>query len=215
MFKALVFATAYIDSNINRYQSWIDYYQEFFADQPVELILINDGPCAASLNLGSVKLLTFEKHLGRKSVNVFPGWKRSFHRGIQYARQSGYHRIGHVESDCGITYSGRQSFINCLLRRDGYFTGYCKAYSFPETALQVINAGPIIDFYLKRYQKESSWYENISFEDMVKKKLRPAYILDGDRANGKAKKRIKPHYTFFTGLTLDKFKEIYPRKKEI
>lgn len=187
----LVFATACIDLDPPRYQSWINYYTRFFPN--VDLLLINDGPVVMKLDLKTVKLITFPERLGRISTNIFPGWKRSFGHALQYAR--GYKHIAHVESDCWIKLTGRKIFKD-FLNKPGYFTGFVKAYNFPESALQIINDKFVLNFYINRY-KEKNWYENVNFEADIVQQLKPVYILNGDRYEGFSN-RNKPNYTFLS-----------------
>src|SRR4051812_17498247 len=136
--RKIIFGTSHIDANPQRYQDWIDYYTRYFHQCNVDLALFNDGIPAQTLNLQGVRLIDFEKHLGRESVWIFPGWKRSFSYALRWCRDNSYTRIGHIESDCFLTEQARDGYLKAL-ESDGYYTGYTKAYNFPETSLQVIN----------------------------------------------------------------------------
>jgi hypothetical protein len=198
----VVFCTSYIDGDKERYQNWIDYYTEYFTD--VDLWMINDGPVQQTLDLKGVQLQTFEERLGRETVWIFPGWKRSFFSALRWLIPR-YRYIAHIESDCWITNSGKQDFFY-YFNQEGYFTGYVPAYSFPEASLQIINKQSIRQYFLDKYSCRENWYENIDFEcDLVR--LNPTYILNGDRIEGHFEK-IDRRFTFVSGIS---YKDFYGR----
>ena len=45
--KTLLFCTAYIPGNTNRYVDWINYYSELYPD--FDLLLVHDGPLDPTL----------------------------------------------------------------------------------------------------------------------------------------------------------------------
>jgi hypothetical protein len=200
----LVFCTSYLEGNPQRYQDWINYYTKFFEGCGVDLMMINDGPVNQDIDRKDVELLCFDKRLGRETVWIFPGWKRSYFTAMKYA--SRYKRIGHVESDCFITLSGRKEFLYHL-DKDGFYTGFTKTYNFPETCLQVINDDGVRQYVIDKYYCEENWYENIDFEQDIAR-LKPKFILDGDRIEND-KTRFKPSYTFLSGVTLNDFEGFY------
>lgn len=207
MHNALIFATSLVDSNPSRYQEWIDYYDEFFRDMDTDLVLINDGPTSVSLDLKSVEQIILTPNLGRKSCWNFPGWKRSFYYGLMLARSRGYKHIGHIESDCYITLEGRNEFLNCL-NSVGYYTGFCKAYNFPETALQIFNEDWVLNYLLDRYGCQENWHEELDFEKMILEILKPKYMLNGDRYEG-VEHRFNSKYTFLSGCTGSSFLRLF------
>ena len=202
-----VFCTSYIQTNPRRYQDWIDYYTEFFHNDDIDLLMFNDGPADYQLDLKKTRLVCWQPHLGRATVWVFPGWKRSFSQGLRWCRDHNYDRIAHIESDCYIHPKAKEEFMTAY-GKDGYYCGFCKAYNFPETALQILNSQPIINFFLDKYSCEDNLRENIDFEKSVLEGLRPIYILNGDRYEG-VKDRFNNQYTFLSGVTLTEFKSLY------
>jgi hypothetical protein len=200
---SLVFATSLVDSDPARYQGWCDYYNEFFHGMDVQLLMINDGPTSTSLRLGRVEQLVLSPHLGRKHVWNFPGWKRSFWHGIKTARERGISQIAHIESDCYVTPSGRDEFLNHLSSQ-GYFVPFCPHYRFSETALQVLNEEWVVNYYYDRYSCEDNWHEEVDFEDLVDKQLKPQRFLNGNRYEGDIE-RIKKGYTFVSGCVASDF----------
>ena len=181
--ESLIFCTSCVESDPRRYQDWIDYYSCFFAGEAVDLLLVNDGPAGPQLRLKEARLVDFAERLGRRSVWVFPGWKRSFVYGLCRALQVGYRYVGHVESDCWITRTGKDEFLQ-KLRAPGYLTGYVRSYQFPETALQILNDRRAVNWFLRRYARSAAWWEDVNFEDVVERRLRPGRLLAGDRHEG-------------------------------
>lgn len=207
--KKVIFCTSHLDSNITRYRDWIDYYTEFFKTDNIDLVMFNDGPSTIkdSMDWKGVSFVSLEPHLGRQTVWIFPGWKRGFSQGLRWCRDNGYERIGHIESDCYILPRAKEEFMHAYLS-DGYYTGFTKAYNFPETALQIINDKHVINYFLDKYSCESNLYENIDFEKSILEGLKPLYILNGDRYEG-VKERYNDQYTFLSGTSLKEFKSLY------
>jgi hypothetical protein len=204
--RALIFCTSHIDSNPGRYQDWIDYYTDFFAaDDGVNFLMINDGPYEHELTPRGVRIMVFPEHLGRKSVWVFPGWKRSFRQGLIEGRK--YECVAHIESDCYIRKSAKSELMS-IFANYGYHAGFTKSYNFPETALQVVNDPFVVNYFVDKYACEENLGENVDFEKSVLQILNPKYILSGDRFEGFAE-RYKPEYQYMSGITLDGFKNLY------
>lgn len=200
---AFVFATSLVDSQPDRYQGWCDYYNEFFYGMDVQLMLINDGPSATTLNLGRVEQVQLLPHLGRQHVWNFPGWKRSFCHGLRTARERDIQYVAHVESDCFIAADGKQEFLQHLYQ-PGYYSPHCKAYNFPETALQILNEEWVTNYYLDRYSCEDNWHEELNFEEFVMTHLKPKPFLNGDRYEGKSE-RVRDEYTYLSGCVAADF----------
>ncbi len=205
----VVFCTSLIDHDKHRYQSWVDYYTEFFAGCGIDLWMINDGPTTLSIDLKGVELRTFEEKLGRETCWIFPGWKRSFYHALTWLVGK-YKHIAHVESDCWITSKGRDTFLE-YLRKDGYFTGYTPAYSFPEASLQIINSNSVRQYLMDKYSCRENWYEDIDFEKDLER-LKPIYILDGDRIDGKFH-RFNRRFTFVSSVTYEDFERLYGKDR--
>lgn len=205
MNEKAVFCTSLIDSDPVRYQNWINHYTEFFADCGIDLWMINDGPVSHQLDLKNVILRNFDYKLGRPSVWIFPGWKRSFFHGVSWLTKQ-YKYVGHIESDCWITEAGKSEFIRHL-DREGYFTGFTPTYNFPETALQIINNNSVRNYFIDKYSCAENWHEDIDFEKSLKF-FNPTYILEGDRIENNFT-RFKPNFTFITGATYLDFRTLY------
>jgi hypothetical protein len=204
MNERVVFCTSYLESDPQRYQNWINYYTKFFEGCGVDLMMVNDGPPIREIDTKNVNFRHFDVRLGRQSVWVFPGWKRSFYHALKWC--SGYRRIAHVESDCWITPQGRAEFLR-YLEGDGYFTGYCRTYNFPEACLQILNDSTVRQYLVDKYSCEDNWYEDINFEADLSQ-LRPMYILEGDRIENRDE-RFSPIYTYLTALPLEDFERFY------
>jgi hypothetical protein len=82
--------------------------------------------------------LRFDKHLGRISTVLFPGWVRSFLHSVVVARRYGFDKIVHLEADARILSGRMAAHIDSL--DTGWSAFWCPAYNMPETAIQVICA---------------------------------------------------------------------------
>lgn len=200
----VVFCTSLTHKDKQRYQNWVDYYTKFFDGCSVDLFMINDGPLIEQLDWKGVKAYEFDENLGRESVWIFPGWKRSFYYALVWL--SGYKSIAHIESDCWISEKGKKDFLY-YFNQTGYFTGYVPKYSFPEASLQIINNQGVKQYFLDKYSCIENWYENIDFEKDLER-LNPTYILDGDRLEGNFSLFSK-RFSFVSGTTFEDFKKLY------
>lgn len=185
--KAIIFATACIDTDPQRYQSWLDHY----AGWDVDLLLVNDGPVRASLDLRGAELKCFPDRLGRPEFFQFPGWKRSFWTALASSWRN-YDFIAHVESDCYIFESGRAKFLDFLCR-PGYFTGWCPSQHIPESGLQILNDMKVVLYYLENYGPVG--WERVRQVELDVEELGPQYILKGDR-HEEHPERCKPDYDY-------------------
>lgn len=182
MRRAAVFCTARVDSWPHRYQDWVDYYTAFFEGTGVDLYMINDGPVATRPDLKGVVLHEFEDALGRETIEVFPGWKRSFYTGLSRLTAT-HERVGHLESDCYVLPAGRAEYLE-RLHGDGFWTGWTERFGFPETACMVLNDAAVREALLARYADPANWHENVGFERDVVLPMAPRYMLRGERIDG-------------------------------
>lgn len=205
--RAAIFCTAFVDSDPRRYQSWIDYYTEFFAGEKVDLYLYNDGPATAALDLKGAQLVTFPEVLGRQDLWIFPGWKRSFSTAV---RELGarYRFLGHIESDTILLKPGRAEFLRAL-RKPGYRTGFTKRHDFIETAIQVLNTPRSRRYFSARYADAEALHRNEDFEKMVQYALQPALILHGERWE-EQELNLYAHYTYLSQTPIYRFYEQFP-----
>jgi hypothetical protein len=166
---AVIFCTACIDLDPQRYVDWISYYKGW-----ADLLMVNDGEVTSPIDLRGVRLITFNKRLGRPRHLSMPGWKRSFHQGLTWCK-SRYDKIAHVESDMYI--KSKDKFLDYLNHPDHYSTGWCSMYNMPEAALQIINKPSAIAYLLRALR----YYYDEAYVEHIVQRFRPNYILKGDR----------------------------------
>mgnify|MGYP001082188249 CR=1 FL=1 len=151
--KTLVFATSYMHDAqawASRYQRWYRYYKQSPL-RHLPLVLIDDGSpflpdeemvnvqpahSPADIKTGYLNIIHFPNNLGRASLANYPGWWRSFLQSAALARQTGFNRIIHIESDAYILSSGL--YDRLLSTQHGWTTFWLPTYQLPETAIQVI-----------------------------------------------------------------------------
>lgn len=206
--RTAVFCTALIDADPLRYQSWIDYYTQFFAGEQVDLYLFNDGPVSTSLDWKGSRLVAFPEPLGRQDTWIFPGWKRSFSAAV---RQLGaqYRFLGHVESDTVVLKRGRQEFLRAL-RSPGYRLGYTAYHGFADTSLQTLNSERARRFFCDRYAGPASFARQERFEKVVQYALHPRLMLHGERVEDR-EIDLHQRYTYLSQLPLHRFQALYPQ----
>jgi hypothetical protein len=104
-----------------------------------------NAPSPALMSVVAPKVLYhFSENQGRKSLLNFPGWHRSFAFGALYAKEHGFEKVIHLESDAHIVSERLRRHINALT--EGWVVLWAGKYNMPELAIQVA-AGAAIDDY--------------------------------------------------------------------
>lgn len=149
--RSLVFCTAYV-KDAPRYRRWLDYMEPRYRAFGAEAVfLINDGcegldfdPRPTVLRhdelqraAGSpLNLVWFDQRLGRRSMFCYPGWWRSFTYSLRIARELGFAKIIHIESDAFVPSRRLTEHLGRINR--GWTALWSPTYAFPETAIQAI-----------------------------------------------------------------------------
>lgn len=85
----------------------------------------------------------YTQNLGRQAIYVYPGWYRSFMTAAAYAKQYGYQKIIHLESDAFLISGRMQQYVNDY--NNGWTTMWCPKYRLAETAIQIIAGSNALD----------------------------------------------------------------------
>ncbi|MGH1590378.1 hypothetical protein ACRBEV_21115 [Methylobacterium phyllosphaerae] len=154
--KTLIFCTAFATDDetwLNRYRRWVDAIKNSSLHYD-QLLLIDDGsPVLPSWNdvlvveIGQeipitdaadskIVLLHFETNLGRKDINDFAGWYRSFCYAGKYAAENGFDKIIHIESDSFLISDRIKNYFNEF--NSGWLALWCRRWLWPETAVQIM-----------------------------------------------------------------------------
>jgi hypothetical protein len=167
--KTLVFCTSYSENLAyweDRWGRWLSFIRGSGL-QLDKIIIVDDGSPvlpswpdveiigAAALRptSGVADIHHFSDRRGR-NVNgePFPGWYRSFGHAVQFAINTGFDRIIHIESDAFLLTQRAIDFFNSCDR--GWVSLWCRSYHWPETTLQIINEdrfAACIEFFTKPY----------------------------------------------------------------
>jgi len=134
---------------LGRYFNYLDRYKNYASMGISNLIFIDDGsnpsdlvglkiPIFLSLppELPPVSIYTFPDHLGRLTLEDFPGWWRSFKFSAILAETYGFERILHLESDAVILSEALKDYLS--EKTSGWSVLWCPFYKMPETQIQVI-----------------------------------------------------------------------------
>jgi hypothetical protein len=135
-----------------RYRRWLDAVRALSALGCHTILLVDDGspvlPDWTDLAIWTegepapaprarALLYHFRERLGRRADFDFEGWYRSFAFAGRYARENGFDKAVHIESDAFLTSLKIQRYIADL--RAGWTALWCHRYEgFPETAIQII-----------------------------------------------------------------------------
>jgi len=136
--KTLLFCTAYASSPEvweSRYKTWFDYYTNGNLIHSHKVIFDDASPelpnfCPAE------NYYRFETHLGRLGHYDYPGWYRSFAYAARYAKDNGFTKIIHAESDAYLLSDYVICFVNGL--KSGWHSLWCPRHNVNESALQII-----------------------------------------------------------------------------
>lgn len=151
--KTLIFCTSFASTDEDwdyRYKKWIDFI-DICPLERSQVLLIDDGsPVLPKWNGLSIyhepnlphnsedklALFHFNDRLGRDSLLNYPGWYRSFTFSGIWAKNLGFNKIVHIESDCFIFSNALAHYIDNL--NSGWTSLYCQSQHLPETCIQVI-----------------------------------------------------------------------------
>lgn len=168
--RVLVFCTAYItEQTLPRYRNWLKYYREMFPD--FDLLMSHDGEMVVPeedfpLLINEVHIGLFPGHGGK-----FVGWIRSFLAALRYAKDNGYDRVVHLESDLYLKKGFRDRFLT-LVKGDHYLSSWCHRYGFMETAIQIINP-KTLDKMLEHFRKTEIFKINELMEWLFFREFKP------------------------------------------
>lgn len=167
---------------LKRVAHWYEQVKSIFGKFNPDYYVFVDGTVTeddivrADLSLVNVKFVNQTPKLGRASVAVFQGWKRSLKTALEYGRA--YKYIIHIENDVKILHTDK---IFKYMKEPGVYMGVCRKYGFPETAFMILNDQEVNAEIVRHYASESNLYELAIAEHVI-----------GRIANGKC------HYVFKT-----------------
>jgi hypothetical protein len=179
--KAFLFCTSYISNEgqhvPERYMKYIAFYKSRLPALGVEhIFLVNDGsaysekirdniteiiPAELMSNrhlAPGIYMITFEKGLGRPSINDHCGWWRSFVFSYTIAMSCGFDKIIHIESDFFLLSDRLLSFIRHI--SSGWHTLWSKVNKWPESGIQIICKDRFEDLYIASEQARSLSYNS-------------------------------------------------------
>ncbi|NLR68662.1 hypothetical protein HGH92_30445 [Chitinophaga varians] len=179
--KAFLFCTSYIADRgqhvPGRYMKYISFYQSRLAALGAEhLFLVNDGRAHIDKIAGSMTavisaetlpdqhlmpgtyMISFEKGLGRPSIDDHCGWWRSFVFSYTIARRYGFDKIIHVESDFFLLSERLLSFIRSI--SSGWHSLWSSSCKWPESGIQIICKDRFEELFVASEQARSLGYNS-------------------------------------------------------
>jgi hypothetical protein len=106
----------------------------------------------------------FAQNLGRHAVSDFPGWVRSFLFAARYARENGFTRVIHLESDAFLISARLQAYANAV--QDGWISLFCPRHNRPESGIQFI-AGSGLQNFFALADAHHDTFQNIEIESSL------------------------------------------------
>jgi hypothetical protein len=150
----------------DRYQKWINYYRSISFSDDKDIFVIDDGSEEINLKyfevggvingyetniirepnfdlsrIFDINLYHYDQRIGvDPHTNAMQGstlgWYRSFFTSYKIAKELGYTKIIHLESDAYLISQKICNYIDDL--NSGWTSFRCPKYNFPETSIQVI-----------------------------------------------------------------------------
>lgn len=179
--------------NANKYLKYISDWVKQFDGIDADLYVINDGYVSneqleAHKLSNKIQFVNLQPILGRKSLSVFPGFCRSFAKGLEISLQ--YEAFALVENDLKIL--SKKKFIH-YLNKSGIYTGYSNRYKLVESSLIILNNNErrkeLMEFYSNiENQNSNHWVEN-HIENSLKLK-KHNFVFIGERYEGSPKQLL-------------------------
>ena len=190
--RTLIYCTAFslsLDNWECRYRRWIEALRISGVSFD-QILIVDDGSpvlpawpdvevfteAAHGANFSSsaqVVLYHFTENLGRSALYDFPGWYRSFGFGARYAKQHGFDKVVHLESDAYLISDRARAYVNDL--RAGWTVLFCPKYDMPEITVQIIcgeSADRLVQFVEQPYaQLRGKNHERALPYDHIEKSL--------------------------------------------
>lgn len=183
---------------LKKISEWYKQAKFIFNEYDVNYYVFVDGEVTEEdknkidKNLLNIKFINLLPKLGRKSLIKFQGWKRSFKTALQYGRK--YDCVLHIQNDVKILHNEK---ILHYITKPGYYVGYCKTYSFVETAFMILNDKEINEKFIEHYSTPQSFYQNevfeVTFQNIAKGKYQ--LVFETDRMEGHLQK-FNPNYDY-------------------
>ena len=186
----LLIACTCAENNAQLYLARIKKWYQQLKNIQADFAVFVDGKIDIPNDIQNISFYNLMPKLGRKTLDNFPGWKRSFKEELLYAKKYDY--FVHIEND---VYIQNLDKIISYFYKPGYYMSYSNRYHFPESNLMILNDKyqnqKLIDFY----SIDENLHENITFEQQLKKLIQYNIVFTSDRIEGK-KDRIKAEYDF-------------------
>jgi hypothetical protein len=177
--------------NADKYLKYISEWVKQFEGIDADLYVINDG-YVSNQQLEAYKLsnkiqfINLQPILGRKSLSVFPGFCRSFAKGLEISLQ--YEAFALVENDLKLLSLNK---FKRYLKKQGVFTGYSNRYKMIESSLMIINnkdkRKELYEFYTNETSQNSEHWVEIHVETTLKLSKKN-FVFIGERYEGDPKR---------------------------
>ena len=145
---------------VQKVHDWYSMLKEHFPD--ADYYCGVDGTIPADMKkLVRMHFEEFTPVLGRSSMRVFPGWRRSYGKLLDRALQCDYPYVFHVENDVRINnWNKVKEYIN----KPGLYSSWCPNWNFIEAAFQVLNDKAAVKALRDRYVTDAGINEGCLFE---------------------------------------------------
>ena len=176
---------------LKRVAHWYEQINTVFGKFKPDCYVFVDGVIAEQDKIAGPIFVNLTPKLGRSSVDVFPGWKRSLKAALQHGRA--YKYVIHIENDVKILNTDK---IFQYMKEPGMYVGVCKKYGFIETAFMILNDRDVNRRIVAHYSDENNLYEHEFAEEVISRIAGKACNLVFDTDRMEDPDRFNPNYDF-------------------
>ena len=162
---------------IGRVLHWYDMVYPMFR-MDTDFFCFVDGTLNSTPSLNNLHFISFSPSLGRKTMQIFPGLKRSFGEALKYLED--YEFLMFIENDTKLL-----NFNRILQYRDkpGLYSSIDKKWNFTETRFMILNDKESRRKLMSYYLSDEGMNETCLFEETMSK-YPFKYVFQSKRSDG-------------------------------
>lgn len=160
---------------LKRIYAWRKQLETFNIN--ADIYVFNDGKIIQDINnyaFTDINFVCFDKPLGRQSIWIFPGFKRSLYYAMILSLKYDY--CIHLQNDSYV--QKKEVFLKNLQSNNICAYAYNVNYNFAQLTCTILNNKQVRQSIIKRYQNNQNFYQNCNFQFQLSKII-PCYISLG------------------------------------
>jgi hypothetical protein len=191
--KTLLFAPMYLDDNdrLERNLKWLRYYTELKGKLHYdEIFLVDNASSQENINqvlqeFPDVKIHRCKVHLGRPTTNAYGYWYSAFGIAARYAKENGFDKIVHADSDVYLFTTEICDYVNKF--NSGWVSMWCEMHNYPESTFQMIGKDQFDNVYNFMTRDFLEFYPN----DMAETRIPWTHVEKSFKGDRYGEKRMQ------------------------